>query len=104
MHVRARGDTNHGVVERCRVAVEDRAFAARVPDLDLRPVLWGTPGASLQRQFCAQLIEFEGEHLAKARGAVTIQHDIAAYLQFQAVQRGLKREPAPVNRGSERKD
>ena len=46
LHVRPRGCTNQGVVERCRAAFEDGAFAACVPDLDLRPVLFGAPGAS----------------------------------------------------------
>ena len=73
-------------MERCRVAVEDRAFAACVPDLDLRPVLRGAPGASPRHQFCAQPVEFEGEDLAKARNAVTIQDNIAADLQLQAVE------------------
>ncbi len=99
MHVRPRGDANEGVVERCRITVENGPLAACVPDHHLRPVLRGARSAR-QHQFRAQLIEFEGENLAKSRIAVIIQDDIAAYLEFQGVQRGLKREPAPVNRGS----
>jgi hypothetical protein len=103
LHVCPRGHANRGVVERRRIAFEDGALAACVPNLDLRPVLCGAR-RSRQRQLCAQLIEFNSEHLAQARRAVSVQYDIAAYLEFQAVQRGLKGEPAPVNRGSERKD
>ena len=57
----------------------------------------GAPPASWQHQFRAQLIEFKGEDLTKARSAAIIKHDIAANLEWQAVQRSLKREPAPVN-------
>jgi hypothetical protein len=103
LHLRPGGDTNQRVVERCRVAFQDGALAARVPDLDLRPILRETPGASRQRQFCAQLIELEGEDLTKARNAVALQHDISADPQFQVVQRGLIGEPAPVHRSGERK-
>ena len=45
LHLRSRGDTNQRIMKRRRVAFEDRAFAACVPDLDLRPVLRGVPGA-----------------------------------------------------------
>jgi hypothetical protein len=103
LHVRPRGDTNQDVVERCWITFEDGALAACIPDQDLRPVLRGAHSGR-QHQFCAQMVEFEGENLTKARSAVTIQYDISAYLKFQAVQRGLKGEPAPVNRGSERKN
>ena len=36
--------------------------------------------------------------------AVTLKHDVAADLQLQIVQRGLEREPAPVDRGGQGKD
>ena len=58
-------------------------------------------------EVCRQYMEYERdtlERVTKARNAVTLQHDIAADLQLQAVQRGLKNEPAPVDRGGERKD
>ena len=103
LHLRPGGDTNQRIVERCRVAFEDGAFAAGVPDLDLRPILRDAPRPSRERQFCAQLIELEGEDLAQARNAAILQHDVAADPQFQAVQRGLKGEPAPVHRSRERK-
>jgi hypothetical protein len=79
LHVRPRGDTNQDVVERCWLTFEDDALAACVPDQDLRPVLRGAQSGR-QHQFCAQLVEFEGQNLTKARSAVTIQNDIAAYM------------------------
>ena len=86
MHLRPGGGTNLRIMERRRVAFEDGAFTARVPDLDLRTILRGAPRVSRQHQFCAQLIELEGEDLTKAPDAVGLQHDIAADLKLQAVQ------------------
>ena len=104
LHLWPGGGTNLRIMERRRVAFEDGAFAARVPDLDLRAILLGAPRVSGQHQFGVQPIELEGEDLTKARKAVALQHDISADLQLQAVQRGLEREPPPVHRGGERKD
>ena len=68
------------------VAVQDRAFAAREPDRDLRPVLRGAARVGGQHQFAAQLAKLEGEDLAQARRAAALQHHVAADLQGQAVQ------------------
>src|SRR6185437_12344714 len=94
------------VVERRQVAVDDDAFAARVPDMDLGPGLRGTRGGGRQRQFRAWLlVHLQREDLAETRGAATaVQHGIAADLQLQAVQRGLEGEAPPVYRGGERED
>jgi hypothetical protein len=59
---------------------------------------------SRQHQFRVQLIQIDGDDLTKARRPAIIKHAIAADLEWQAVQRSLKREPAPVNGGGERKD
>jgi hypothetical protein len=86
LHLRPGGGANLRIMERRRVALEDGAFAARVPDLDLRTILRGAPCVSWQHQFCVQPIELEGEDLTKARNAVALKHDISADLQLQAVQ------------------
>jgi hypothetical protein len=104
LHLRPGGDPNQRIVERRRAAFEDGAFATRVPDRELTPSLRAASRLRRKRQFGAQLLtEFEGEYLAKAPNTAALQHDIAADPQFQAVQRRLEREPAPVNRGGERK-
>ncbi len=103
-HVRPGGGTNQRIVKRCRVTFEDDTVAARVADLDLRPVFGGAPRMSRQHQFRAQLVEFEAEDLPKVDSAAALQHHVAADLQFQAAQRGLEREPASVHRNGERKD
>ena len=103
-HLGPGGGTSQRIVERRRVAFQDGAFAAGVPDQHLGPGLGSAPRVSGQHQFGAELIELEAENLTKACDAVILQYDISADLQLQAVQRGLKREPAPVNRDGERKD
>jgi hypothetical protein len=85
------------------IAFDEDAVAARVPDLNLPHGIPGVPGAGRQGQLRAQFpVEFERQHPAEARNAITLKHDIAAGLQLQTGQRGLEREPAPVNRGSKR--
>ena len=93
-------------MERSQVAVDDDAFAARVPEMDLGPGLRGALGGGRQRQFRARLlVHLQREDLAETRGAATaVQHGIAADLQLQAVQRGLEGEAPPVDRGGERED
>ena len=84
--LRPGGSANQYIVERRRVALEDGAFAVRVPDRDLRPTLRVAPQVSWQHHFRAQLIEIEGDDLTKARSPANIKHDIAADLELQAVQ------------------
>jgi hypothetical protein len=91
-------------MERREVAVEDEAFAARIPDRDLRSVAENTVRVARQHQLGAQLAEVERDGLAEARNAAVLQDDIAADLQRQAVQGGVEGEPAPVDRGGQRKD
>ena len=86
LHLRPGGGANLRIMERRRVALENGAFTARVPDLDLRTILRGAPRVSRQHQFCVQPIELEAEDLTKARNAVALKHDISADLQLQAVQ------------------
>jgi hypothetical protein len=105
LHLGPGRDANQRIVERCPVSVEDGAFAARIPDVDLRAGPLGTRPVRRQRQFGALLpVKFQGENLAQPGNAVAFQHDIAPGPQLQAVQRGLERELAPVHRGGQRKD
>jgi hypothetical protein len=92
-------------MERGRVAVDDDAFAARVPDLKLGPGSRGAPGGR-ERQFCPRLpAEFEGEDLAEAcDAAAVLEHGIAADLKVQGVQGGLEGEYPPVDRCGEREN
>ena len=91
-------------MERREVALEDDAFAARIPDQHLRPVSLGAVRGGGQHQLGAQLVEVERDDLAEARTTAPLEDDIAAGLQCQAVQGGLKGEPASVDRGGQRKD
>ena len=101
-HLRGGGGTSHAIVKRGRIAVEDDAFAARVPDLHLRAGLRSARGMSRQHQLGAHPVQLESEDLAKALDAADLQHDVAADLQLQVMQRDLEREPASVDRGGER--
>ena len=93
LHLRPGGRANQYIAERRRVAFQDGAFAARVPDRDLRPILRGATRLSWQHHLCAQLIQIKDDDLTKARSPAIIKHDIAADLELQAVQRSLRREP-----------
>jgi hypothetical protein len=106
LNLRLGGGPDQRVVERRQGAVDDDAFAARVPDMDLGPGLRGALGGGRQRQFRARLlVHLECEDLAETRDATTVvQHGIASYLQSQAVQRGLEGEAPPVDRGGKRED
>ena len=104
LHLRPGGDANQHIVKGRRVAFENRAFTARVLELDLCPGLLGASRGAGQHQLRVQPVELEGDDLAKPRRAVTLQHHVAANLQLQTIQGGLEREPAPVDRGSKRKD
>src|SRR5271170_3877513 len=104
-HVGPGGGPDQHIVERRPATFQDGTLAARVPDLDLRAGLRSARRLGRQRQFRRRLqAKFQGQNLPETPGAATRQHDIAAHLQFQAMQRGLKREPAPVNRCGEWKD
>ena len=104
LHLRPGGDANQHIVKRRRVAFQNRAFTAGVPELDLGPGLLGASRERGQSQLRIQPIEFEGDDLAQPRRAVTLQHHVAANLQLQIIQRGLEREPAPVDGGSQGQD
>ena len=85
-HFRSGGDPNQHIVERRPVTFQDGALAARVPDLDLGTGLRSARRLGRQRQFRNRLpVESQGKNLAETPGAATLQHDIAAHLQFQAV-------------------
>jgi hypothetical protein len=105
LHLRLGGDPDQRVMERGQVSVDDDAFAARVPDLDLGPGSRSVPGGR-ERQFRPRLpVEFEDEDLAEARDAAAVlNHGIAADLQVQGVQRRLEGECPPVDRRGERED
>jgi hypothetical protein len=72
-------------MERSQITLDDDAFAARVPDMDLGPGLRGALGGGRQRQFRAGLlVHLQREDLAETRGAATaVQHGLAADLQLQ---------------------
>jgi hypothetical protein len=106
LYLRLVGDPDQRVMERGEIAVDDDAFAARVPEMDLGPGLRGTLGGGRQGQFRARLlVHLQREDLAKTQDAVAgVKHGIAAHLQLQGVQRGLEGEAPPVDRGGERKN
>ena len=105
LHLRLGGDPDQRVMERGEVAVDDDAFAARVPEMDLGPGLRGALGGGRQGQFRSRLlVEFESEDLAEAGNAAVLQHGIAADLQLQGVQGGLEGEEPTIKGGGERKD
>jgi hypothetical protein len=99
LHLRLGGDPDQRVMERSQVALDDDAFAARIPEMDLGPGLRGALGGGRQRQFRARLlVHLQREDLAETRGAaIAVQHGLAADLQLQAVQRGLEGEAPPVD-------
>ncbi len=92
-------------MERGEIAVDDDAFAARVPEMDLGPGLRGALGGGRQGQFRSRLlVELDSQDLAEAGNAAVIQHGIAAHLQLQGVKGGLEGEAPPVKGGGERKN
>ena len=66
LHLGPGGGPGQRIVERRRVAFQDGAFAAGVPDQHLGPGLGSALGVSGQHQFGAELIKLEAENLTKA--------------------------------------
>jgi hypothetical protein len=105
LYLRLGGYPDQRVMERGEIAVDDDAFAARVPEMDLGPGLRGALGGGRQGQFSSRLlVEFDSQDLAEAGNAAVIKHGITAHLQLQGVQRGLEGEAPPVKGGGERKN
>ena len=96
------GAPERAVVERRPGPVEHDAAAARAADVNLRP---RHAVALLRRQLelgPLDDLDVQVEHLAEQRAGVRLDHDVAADLEIEPVQRRLDAERAPVERGGDR--
>ena len=92
-----------GVVERRAVALEHDALALGVAQEDAR--VDGDVVGERDRQVGALAAgRLQGDQLPEPRLAPVLEHDVAAGLEGEVVQRRLEREPPPVHRGRERDD
>ena len=85
------------------VSVQQDSLALRIPQdhLAVRGVVLAERDGEL-RPFTAGGLE--GDYLPEPRFTRAFEHDVAARLDREPVQRGLKREPPAVDRGRERVD
>ena len=73
LHLCLGGDPDQRVMERGEIALDDNAFAARVPEMDLGPGLRSALGGGRQGQFRSRLlVQLESQNLAEAGNAAVI--------------------------------
>ena len=97
------GGPGGGIVERRAVAVQDDTVSLRVVEDD--PAVGRDVGPQRNGKLRPLLAgSLERDHLAEPRLVPALEHDVAAGLDGELVQRGLERESPAVDRRGERED